>query len=73
MLALKLIIDSSEYYYITGFNQRDSYKENMGKLDPLCIGTSIEVQSLQLLSFLYCICHILIVVQDSLADPFLVR
>jgi len=54
-------------------HSKDSYKENMAKLDPLCVGTSIEVQSLQLLSFLYCICHILIVVQDSLADPFLIR
>jgi len=54
-------------------HSKDAYKENMAKLDSLCIGTSIEVQSLQLLSFLYCICHILIVVQDSLADPFLIR
>ena len=38
-----------------------------------CIGTLIEVQSLQLLSFLYCICHVVVVVQDSLADPVIIR
>jgi hypothetical protein len=52
---------------------RDVYKENLPKLESSCVGTSMEVQSLQLLSFLYCICHILIVVQDSLGDPNLIR
>ena len=37
------------------------------------MGTLVEVQSLQLLSFLYCVCHVLVVVQDSLIDPNLVR
>ncbi|XP_046453307.1 protein SMG9-like [Daphnia pulex] len=52
---------------------KDTYKENLPKLESSCVGTSMEVQSLQLLSFLYCICHILIVVQDSLGDPNLIR
>ena len=38
-----------------------------------CIGTLIEVQSLQLLSFLYCVCHVIVVVKDSLADPNMIR
>ena len=52
---------------------------NSNKVDGLsatassCIGTLIEVQSLQLLSFLYCICHVVVVVQDSLADPTIIR
>ena len=55
------------------FPCRDMYKENLSKIDSSCIGTLMEVQSLQLLSFLYCISHILIVVQDSLGDPNLIR
>ena len=38
-----------------------------------CIGTLMEVQSLQLLSFLYCVCHVIVVVKDSLADPNMIR
>nr|CAG4646614.1 EOG090X0EPT [Macrothrix elegans] len=54
-------------------SSKDSYKDSLSKVDSSCVGTSVEVQSLQLLSFLYCICHVLIVVQDSLADPNLIR
>ena len=52
---------------------RDVYKESSLKFETSCIGTQVEVQSLQILSFLYCICHVLVVVQDSLADPNLIR
>nr|CAG4649730.1 EOG090X0EPT [Scapholeberis mucronata] len=54
-------------------HSKDIFKENLSKLDSSCIGTLMEVQSLQLLSFLYCVCHILLVVQDSLGDPNLIR
>ncbi|XP_032794696.2 protein SMG9 [Daphnia magna] len=56
----------------TNYN-KDGYKEIHPKLESSCVGTLVEVESLQLLSFLYCICHILIVVQDSLGDPNLIR
>nr|CAG4645159.1 EOG090X0EPT [Leptodora kindtii] len=52
---------------------KDVYKESSLKFETSCIGTQVEVQSLQILSFLYCICHVLVVVQDSLADPNLIR
>nr|CAG4642086.1 EOG090X0EPT [Eurycercus lamellatus] len=54
----------------SGFS-KEYCKDNLSNSS--CVGTLVEVQSLQLLSFLYCICHVLIVVQDSLADPNLIR
>nr|CAG4637395.1 EOG090X0EPT [Ceriodaphnia reticulata] len=59
---------------MTSSYSKDVYKENLSsKMDSSCVGTLMEVQSLQSLSYLYCICHILIVVQDSLGDPNLIR
>nr|CAG4650528.1 EOG090X0EPT [Sida crystallina] len=53
---------------------KEAYKEPLSKMEAsCCVGTTVEVESLQMLSFLYCICHVLLVVQDSLADPNLVR
>ncbi len=58
---------------IVAIIEQDAYKESLAKPSEVCVGTTVEVQSLQTLSFLYCVCHVLLVVQDSLADPNLVR
>ena len=70
----KNIIAKYSFYTFFYVSHRDMYKESHSKMETSsCIGTMVEVQSLQLLSFLYCICHVLLVVQDCLADPNLIR
>lgn len=59
--------------YIRLFQQQDSLGKKFQHSDYCVESNDVEIQSLQLITFLYSVCHIVLFVQDYWFDPDFIR